>query len=93
MSDLPVEPRELLLALFQTAVAAADPSVVLPGFLASSLDGKIGKGLGRSVVVIGAAHPVSENNSEIAAQRFLDLVVWRRLFITHAPCTGHYPER
>ncbi len=116
MSDLPVEPRELLLALFQTAVAAADPSVVLPGFLASSLDGKIGKGLGGSVVVIGAgkaaasmaatlekqwcygelkglvvtayghgvpckhigvieaAHPVPDNNSEIAAQRILNLV-------------------
>lgn len=110
------DPKKLLTGLFQTAVAAADPKVVLPGFL-DSISAELLAGDGnRKVVVIGAgkaaaamasalernwygghlsglvvtayghampceqievieaAHPVPDQNSEIAAQRILNLV-------------------
>lgn len=114
------DPQKLLVDLFQTAVAAADPKIVLPGFLdsisaellagdgnkdvvvigagkaaaamASSLESvwesvTFGKNLSGLVVtayghsvpcgqieVIEAAHPVPDHNSEVAAQRILNLV-------------------
>ena len=48
------DPKEFLTGLFHTAVAAADPKVLLPGFLGEALkDFPLKKGLG-NVVVIGA---------------------------------------
>lgn len=114
------DPQKLLADLFQTAVAAADPKVVLPGFMDSmsaellagdgnrdvvvigagkaaaamasslesvwegetfgpSLRGLVVTAYGHSVPcgqieVIEAAHPVPDHNSEVAAQRILNLV-------------------
>ncbi|PCJ91622.1 MAG: glycerate kinase [Porticoccaceae bacterium] len=110
------DPKKLLTDLFQTAVAAADPKVVLPGFLDSISTELLAGDGNRKVVVIGAgkaaaamasslesvweggalrglvvtayghampceqievieaAHPVPDQNSEIAAQRILNLV-------------------
>ncbi|PCJ90541.1 MAG: glycerate kinase, partial [Porticoccaceae bacterium] len=109
------DPKKLLTDLFQTAVAAADPKVLLPGFLDEALkDFPVKKGFGNVVVigagkaaaamasslekswggtlsglvvtayghsvpcnqieVIEAAHPMPDKNSEIAAQRILNLV-------------------
>lgn len=117
---MPFDPKEFLTGLFHTAVAAADPKKVLPGFLDKTLldkavkDIPVKKGLGNVVVigagkaaaamaasleeswggtlsglvvtayghsvpcnqikVIEAAHPVPDKNSEVAAQRILNLV-------------------
>ncbi|MEH6467529.1 MAG: glycerate kinase [Porticoccus sp.] len=110
------DPQEFLTGLFHTAVAAADPKKVLPGFLGEVLKNlptqkKQGKavviGAGKAaaamavalennwenghlsgvvvtayghalpckqIEVIEAAHPVPDENSEIAARRILNLV-------------------
>lgn len=110
------DPKKLLTDLFQTAVAAADPKVVLPRYLDRVSTELLARDGERAVVVIGAgkaaaamasalernwygghlsglvvtayghampceqievieaAHPVPDQNSEIAAQRILNLV-------------------
>ncbi len=109
------DPKEFLTELFHTAVAAADPKKVLPGFLGEALknlpaqkeQGKVivigaGKAAAamavaleenwtgslsgivvtayghalpcKQIEVIEAAHPVPDENSEIAARRILNLV-------------------
>jgi glycerate 2-kinase len=110
------DPQKFLIQLFHTAVAAADPKKVLPGFLGEGLknlpaqqeQGKVivigaGKAAAamaialenhwengslsgivvtayghalpcKQIEVMEAAHPVPDENSEIAAQRILNLV-------------------
>ena len=110
------DPQKFLTQLFHTAVAAADPKKVLPGFLGeglknmpaqkeqgkvivigagkaaaamaialenhwenSSLSGIVVTAYGhtlpcKQIEVMEAAHPVPDENSEIAAQRILNLV-------------------
>lgn len=110
------DPQEFLTSLFHTAVDAADPKKVLPGFLDKALkEFSVNRGVGKVVVigagkaaaamavtleqhwrdisltglvvtayghstpcqrieVIEAAHPVPDANSELAAQRILNLV-------------------
>ncbi|MEH6617702.1 MAG: glycerate kinase [Porticoccus sp.] len=113
---MPFAPQEFLTGLFHTAVAAADPKKVLPGFLDEGLKNLPAQKKQGEVVVIGAgkaaaamavalennwengrlsgvvvtayghalpckqievieaAHPVPDENSEIAARRILNLV-------------------